>query len=75
MALTLGNLRCEQIRLYARISRKEPPSQQRIEGGGEVRSEQGGGIIVLRHQIQGIIIIFISVALLSVPKQKGKIWK
>lgn len=34
----LRNSRCEQIRLNARVSRKEPPSQQSIEGGGE-----GGG--------------------------------
>ena len=61
-AVPLGNLRCEQIRLYARVSRKEPPSRLSMEGGGRVRSGQGGGIIALGHQILGIIIICVSVA-------------
>lgn len=38
-AVPLGNLRCEQIRLYDRVSRKEPPSQQSI--GGWRRGRRG----------------------------------
>lgn len=46
-AVPLGNLRCEQIRLCARVSRKEPPPRWSSVGGGEVWSEQGEGNIVL----------------------------
>lgn len=41
---------------------KSPLHGQGVEGGGEARSELCGGIIALRHEIQGIIIC-ISVAI------------
>lgn len=40
----LRNSRCEQIRLNARVSRKEPPSQKSTEGGGGKRAGGVGGL-------------------------------
>lgn len=68
----LGNLSCEQIRLNARVSRKEPPSRQSIGGGGGGRLA-GWRYYCVKTSDPGHHHQYISCITLLVPRLRG--WK